>query len=166
MEKALWPRMSRPNGHMEKIMRRRTVFPLLVAVSCGLAVAIFAVAPLGSYVASAKQLAPTENKGFKTTKTQLVDLGPEIQGMNGRQLRLRVLTIEPSGHIKIHSHKDRPAVVYFIQGADTVTFGDGTEKTFRAGDTTSSTKNTTHWHRNDGNEMVILIAADILHKKK
>jgi len=146
-------------------MRRRTALTLPIAASFGLAIAIFAVAPLGSYVASAEQLAPTENKGFKTTKTQALDLGPEIQGMNGRQLRLRMLTIAPGGHIKIHSHKDRPAVVYFIQGADTVTFGDGTEKTFRAGETTSSSKNTTHWHRNDGKEMVILIAADILHKK-
>jgi hypothetical protein len=28
--------------------------------------------------------------------------------MAGRQLRLRVLKIEPSGHIGLHSHKDLP----------------------------------------------------------
>ena len=31
-------------------------------------------------------------------------------------MRMRMLTIEPGGHIGIHSHKDRPAVAYFLQG--------------------------------------------------
>jgi len=147
-------------------MRLRTTITTSIVASFGLAVAIVAVAPLGSYVASAKQVSPTENKGSVATKTEVIDLGPEIQGMDGRQLRLRVLTMAPGHYNKMHSHKDRPAVVYFIQGTDTVTFGDGTEKTFHAGDTSSATKNTMHWHRNDGNEKIILIAVDILHKKK
>jgi len=147
-------------------MRRRAALTLSVAASFGLAVAIFTVTPLGSYLASAKQVSPSENKGFVTTKIQVVELGPEIGGMNGRQLRLRVLTMKPGHYNKMHSHKDRPAVVYFLQGVDTVRFGDGTEKTFRAGDTTSANRNTMHAHRNDGKEMLILIAVDILHKKK
>ena len=60
--------------------------------------------------------APKDNKGFTASKTTVVDLGPEIEGMAGRQLRLRLLTIEPGGHIGLHSHKDRPAVVYFLTG--------------------------------------------------
>jgi quercetin dioxygenase-like cupin family protein len=58
---------------------------------------------------------PKENKGFTASKTTTVDLGPEIEGMNGHQLRLRVLTLEPGGHIGLHSHKDRPAVVYLCK---------------------------------------------------
>src|ERR1051326_3531783 len=87
--------------------------------------------------AAAAQEAPKDNKGFTTTKTVAVDLGPEIEGMSGRQLRMRVLTIEPGGHIGLHSHKDRPAVVYFLQGTDTVISADGASKTFHAGDTSS-----------------------------
>jgi len=120
----------------------------------------------GPLVAQAQQAAPKEHKGFKTGKTEIIDLGHEIEGMNGRQLRLRVLTIEPGGHIGIHSHKDRPSVVYFLQGKDTVIFADGTEKHFQPGDTTSAGKNTTHWHRNDGKEPVVLIAVDVFHPKK
>lgn len=112
------------------------------------------------------QGAPHGNKGFKTVKSEALDLGPEIAGMDGRQLRLRLLTIEPGGYIGIHSHKDRPAVVYFLQGVDTVTFGDGTVKTFKPGDMGSAGRNTTHWHRNDGKEPVVFVAVDILHKKK
>src|SRR5690606_16057763 len=63
------------------------------------------------------QEGPKDNKGFNTLKSEIVDLGPEIAGMEGRQLRLRLLQIEPGGHIGIHSHQDRPAVVYFLKGA-------------------------------------------------
>ena len=86
--------------------------------------------------------------------------------MDGRQLRLRVLTIEPGGHIGLHSHKDRPAVVDFVQGADTVIQEDGTAKTFHPGDVSSATKDTTHWHRNDGQDNVVLIAVDIVKPAK
>jgi hypothetical protein len=43
--------------------------------------------------------APKDNKGYTTGKTVAVELGPEFAGMDGRQLRLRVLTIEPGGHV-------------------------------------------------------------------
>jgi quercetin dioxygenase-like cupin family protein len=125
-----------------------------------------ALAILGPAWAHAGDAAPTGNQGFKTTKSQVVDLGPEIAGMDNRQLRLRILTIEPGGHIGVHSHNDRPAVVYFIQGTDTVIFGDGTVKKFQPGDVGSAGKATTHWHRNDGKEPVVFVAVDILHKKK
>jgi quercetin dioxygenase-like cupin family protein len=116
--------------------------------------------------AQADQSPPKDNKGFSTVRTVTVDLGSEIDGMNGRQLRMRELRIEPGGHIGIHSHKDRPAVVYFLQGTDTVTFEDGSKKTFHAGDMTSATKNTTHWHENTGAEPVILIGVDVFHQQK
>jgi len=34
-------------------------------------------------------------KGVATELLATVDLGPEIQGMEGRQLRMRMVTIEP-----------------------------------------------------------------------
>ena len=120
---------------------------------------------LGCYAARADD-APKGNVGFSTIKTQVVELGDEIEGMSGRQLRLRVLKIEPNGHIGIHSHKDRPSVVYFLQGTDTLSSADGSSKTFHPGDTTAATKDTTHWHKNNGTEPVVLIAVDVFHNKK
>ena len=114
-------------------------------------------------VANSRQVAPDSNQGFSATPKQVVDLGPEIDGMEGRQLRMRLITIEPGGHNAIHSHADRPVVVYFLQGTDTVTFGDGTEQSFRPGDTSFANKDTTHWHRNDGEEPVLFIAVDVFH---
>jgi len=130
-----------------------------------LATLAIAMCLLTSPLAQAQE-APKGNNGFKMLKSEVVELAPEIVGMEGRQLRLRLLTIEPGGHIGIHSHKDRPAVVYFLKGEDTVTFGDGTSTTFKPGDTGQAKHDTTHWHRNDGKEPVLFVAVDILHKKK
>jgi quercetin dioxygenase-like cupin family protein len=128
--------------------------------------AIASIATLVMASTALAQEAPTANKGFQTLKSEVIDLGPEIAGMEGRQLRLRLLQIEPGGHIGIHSHKDRPAVVYFLKGASTVHSGDGTSKVFKPGDTGSANHATTHWHGNDGKEDVLFIAVDILNKKK
>lgn len=132
-----------------------TAFVLLASLVMGCA----------PFVALAED-APKDNKGYTASKTTVVDLGDEIEGMAGRELRLRLLTIEPGGHIGLHSHKDRPAVVYFMQGTDTVINVDGSSKTFHPGDTSFATKNTTHWHRNDGKDNVLVIAVDILKTAK
>jgi quercetin dioxygenase-like cupin family protein len=105
---------------------------------------------------------PTDNKGFTASKTTAIDLGSEFPGTAGLQLRLRMLTIEPGGHIGLHNHKERPSVAYFVQGTDTVIREDGSSKTFHAGDTNTEPGATVHWHRNDGKDAVIIIVADVL----
>ena len=42
------------------------------------------------------QAAP-ETKGVTVQPLATVDLGPEIEGMAGRQLRMRMVTMEPGG---------------------------------------------------------------------
>lgn len=105
--------------------------------------------------------APKGNKGFTSSKTTVVELGSEIDGMADRQLRMRMLTIEPGGYIGIHSHKGRPAVVYFMQGTDEVGLGDGSKTIKHPGETSMATSQTTHYHRNIGKDNVVLIAVDI-----
>ncbi len=52
---------------------------------------------------------PPETKGVAVKLLATVDLGPEIEGMAGRQLRMRMVTIEPGGVFgPIHDHRDRP----------------------------------------------------------
>src|SRR6266496_853461 len=68
---------------------------------------------------SNEQVAP-ETKGVTVKLLATVDLGPEIEGMAGRQLRMRMVTIEPGGVFgPIHDHKDRPGMVYILQGTIT-----------------------------------------------
>lgn len=106
--------------------------------------------------------APKGNKGYTTPKQIVLDLGAEIPEMKGWQLRLRQLNIEPGGYIGIHNHKDRPSVVYFSHGTDTVTNEGGSAKTFKAGDTTAEGVKTVHWHKNVGNDEVVIFTADLI----
>ena len=41
--------------------------------------------------------ATPETKGVAVKLLAALDLGPEIEGMTGRQLRMRMVTIEPRG---------------------------------------------------------------------
>jgi quercetin dioxygenase-like cupin family protein len=111
---------------------------------------------------AAAEDAPKDNQGYTTPKTITIDLGNEIPSMAGWQLRLRALNIAPGGHIGLHSHKDRPSVVYFQQGTDVVTNEDGTSKTFHPGDTTAEGVNTVHWHKNTGDDAVVIYTADVV----
>ena len=64
--------------------------------------------------------AAQETKGVTVNLLAALDLGPEIQGMAGRELRMRMFTIEPGGVIgPIHDHIDRPGMVYILQGTIT-----------------------------------------------
>jgi hypothetical protein len=64
--------------------------------------------------------AAPETNGVSVEVLATVDLGPEIESLVGRQLRMRVVTIEPGGVFgPIHDHKDRPGIVYVLQGTIT-----------------------------------------------
>ena len=66
-----------------------------------------------------EQAAP-ETKGVTVKLLAAVDLGPEIEGMAGRQLRMRMVTFEPGAIFgPLHDHIDRPGIVYILQGTIT-----------------------------------------------
>jgi len=115
----------------------------------------------GIGTAVGQQKPPTENKGLTTEKTVTLDLGGELEGMQGRQLRLRVLKLAPGGVIGLHSHKDRPAVAYILEGTLTEHPEGGATKNHPKNDLLSVGKDTAHWEENKGKTPVVLVAADI-----
>jgi hypothetical protein len=57
-----------------------------------------------------------ETKGVTVKLLAALELGPEIEGMAGRQVRMRMVTIEAGGVFgPIHDHKHRPGMVYILQ---------------------------------------------------
>ena len=61
-----------------------------------------------------------ETNGVTAELLVTVDLGPEIEGMTGRHLRMRLFTFEPGAVFgPIHDHIGRPGVVYILQGTIT-----------------------------------------------
>ena len=68
---------------------------------------------------SNEQVTPAETKGVAVEVLATVDLAGEIEGMEGHQLRMRMVTIEPGGAFgPIHDHKGRPGTVAILQGND------------------------------------------------
>lgn len=104
--------------------------------------------------ATAQQAPPTVSKGISKTVPIAVDLGPEIPGMQGRQLELRIVTVEPGGVAGVHSHKDLPGVAYVLKGTLTEHRGD-VAKEYQAGDSFAEVG--THWAENKGTSPVVLI---------
>lgn len=114
-----------------------------------------------SAAAKAEEAPPKENKGLKAPVLASLDLGPEIDGMQGRQLRMRLLTIEPGGVIAIHPHKDRPSVVHLLHGTWTEKREGGYVKEYHEGDSWAEGKTTTHWAENHGTVPAVAIVVDV-----
>lgn len=90
------------------------------------------------------------------------DLGPEIEGMARRQLRMRLVTIEPGGVFgPIHDHVDRPGMVYILQGTIT-DHRDGVATEYGPGVGWPEDQNTTHWLENRGTTSAVEISVDIV----
>ena len=103
-----------------------------------------------------------ETKGVTVKQLATVDLGPEIEGMAGRRLRMRLVTIEPGGVLgPIHDHIDRPGVVYILQGTIT-DHRDGVAKEYGAGVGWPEDQSTTHWLENRGTTQAVEISVDIV----
>jgi len=135
-------------------MQRNSLY-MLAAGLAGIALAF------GLGVAVGQQTPPTETKCVKVSPPTALDLGPEVDSVEGRQLRLRVVTVEPGGVVAVHSHKGRPGVAYIVQGTLTETReGSGSEQRHQ-GESWTEDRNTTHWAENKGDKPVTIVAVDV-----
>ncbi len=109
---------------------------------------------------SNEETAP-ETKGVTAELLTTVDLGPEIEGMVGRQLRMRMFTFEPGAVFgPIHDHMDRPGVVYILLGTIT-DHRNGAATEYGPGVGWPEDRNTTHWLENRGTVRAVEISVDI-----
>lgn len=58
----------------------------------------------------------TPAKGVTDTLLAAINLAEEPAKIQDRRLRLRKLVIQPGGVVPWHSHGDRPAIIYIIEG--------------------------------------------------
>ena len=103
-----------------------------------------------------------ETHGVTTELLGTVDLGPEIEGMEGRELRMRLVTIEPGGvYGPVHDHVDRPGIVYILQGTIT-DHRDGMATDYGPGLGWPEDRNTVHWLENGGTTTAVEISVDVV----
>jgi quercetin dioxygenase-like cupin family protein len=103
-----------------------------------------------------------QTKGVTVELLTAVDLGLEIEGMTGRQFRMRLVTFEPGGVFgPLHDHKDRPGLVYILQGTIT-DHRDGVATEYGPGVGWPEDRNTLHWLENRGTIPAVEISVDIV----
>ncbi|CAN5309182.1 hypothetical protein BH09ACT2_BH09ACT2_20210 [soil metagenome] len=106
--------------------------------------------------------AATASRGVSIELLSAVDLGPEIAGMAGRQLRMRKVTIDPGGVFgPVHDHVGRPGSVYVLQGTMT-DHRDGESKEYGPGPGWPEDSHTMHWLENTGTTPAVEISVDIV----
>ena len=103
-----------------------------------------------------------ETRGVSVELLGTVDLGPEILGMDGRQLRMRRVTMEPGAVFgPLHDHRGRPGIVIVLEGTIT-DHRDGVATDYGPGLGWPEDRHTLHWLENRGSVVAVEISVDVV----
>ena len=82
--------------------------------------------------------------------------------LRGHQLRLRRLVVQPGGEVPVHSHENRPALIY-IESGEMTEFKNtcAVPILHRAGEATPEDHRVVHWWRNTGRVPAVVLSADV-----
>ena len=109
---------------------------------------------------------PAESKGISADQLRALDLTGEIDSVRGRPLRMRRITLLPGGVIGLHSHKDRPALIYTLSGSITEYSSTcGAPIEHKAGDISREADGLSHYWVNHGKVATVLLSSDVFHGK-
>ncbi len=102
-------------------------------------------------------------KGVTDTVLTTVDVAHEPAAISGRSFRMRRLVVQPGGIVPWHSHGERPAIIYIVQGEMTEYASTCSAPiVHKAGDATPELHSTSHWWKNTGHKTAIIISSDLL----
>ena len=100
--------------------------------------------------------------GVTDTVIAMIDVDQQ-QGIKDRKFRMRKLVVEPGGVVPWHSHGERPAIIYIIEGEiDEYASNCAVPIVHKAGDVVAETKDVSHWWKNVGDKKAVLLSADLL----
>ena len=106
-----------------------------------------------------------ETSGVAVEMLGTVDLAGEIEGMEGHELRMRKVTIEPGAVLgPVHDHKGRPGLVWILQGTIT-DHRDGVATDYGPGIGWPEDRGTLHWLENRGTVPAVEISVDIVNRE-
>jgi quercetin dioxygenase-like cupin family protein len=103
-----------------------------------------------------------ETRGVEAELLASIDLGPEIEGMDGYQLRMRRFTFAPGAVFgPLHDHVGRPGTVFVLEGTIT-DHRDGIATDYGPGLGWPEDRTTVHWLENRGTVPAIEISVDVV----
>lgn len=142
---------------------------LLSAVLAGATLASPALAgscPEEHVLSEPRDLGKVSAEGVKIEMRDQIELGGWRE-MAPFRMRMRHFTIQPGGRVPVHSHGDRPSILYFVSG-------EATEHNslcavpilHKAGESAAEFgANIVHWWSNEGHEPAVLISVDVVPSK-
>ena len=157
--------MSISSSNSRSLRRTLVVTGLAVAsLSLGSVSALAGECPADKVGKNAMPAGATAPVGVTDTVLASIDLAQESIAAESRDFRLRRLVIEPGGVVPWHSHEDRPALIYVVEG-EIVEYASTciAPIVHKAGEVAPETHATAHWWQNLSDKTVVLLSADILH---
>jgi quercetin dioxygenase-like cupin family protein len=129
--------------------------------------AIAGECPADQVKADAMKPGDLPKTGVTDTVLASIDLAGESIMAEDRTMRLRRLVIEPGGVVPWHSHDDRPALIYIMEG-HIIEYRNtcAVPIEHKVGEVAPEVRGTSHWWKNTGDDTVVLIVSDILHDPK
>ncbi|HLJ65238.1 MAG TPA: cupin domain-containing protein, partial [Stellaceae bacterium] len=79
-----------------------------------------------------------------------------------RHMRMRQITIEPGGHVAMHSHRERPALSYVLKGQVTEHRVGAPDRVYQPGEVLSEPTSVDHWAENKGSDPAVIISVDLV----
>jgi quercetin dioxygenase-like cupin family protein len=168
---AAMPAVGNLNRGVTTMTTNLSIQPKLIRRSFAASVAMLAITVAGAAYAGE---CPADKTGIDVTPASTADyrgVTDEVAasldlaqhlGIDGRLLRLRRLEIAPGGVVGWHSHEDRPAIIYVLQGAITEYRSTcSVPIEHKAGEATPERKEASHWWRNNTKNAAVLLAADV-----
>ena len=118
--------------------------------------------PADKVVADSGMKSDAAAKDVTDTVIGSIDLKDEAPKLDGRLFRLRRLEIEPGGIVPWHSHAERPALIYVVEG-EMVEHSStcSVPIVHKAGEVAQETHAVSHWWENAGGVKAVLLSADI-----
>lgn len=103
-----------------------------------------------------------DTRGITSELLAKVDLDHEIEGLEGRQLRMRKVTFAPGAVFgPEHDHRDRPGLVFILEGTIT-DHRNGIATDYGPGLGWPEDRDTLHWLENRGATAAVEISVDIV----
>lgn len=137
------------------------------AAACVAAIALSAApafareCPANEIAANPLADAPTMASNVTDDVIASIDLTGRY-GVANRNLRMRRLVVNPGGVVPLHSHADRPANIYIVEGQITeYSSACAVGVTHREGDVVAEQGELSHYWRNNSRRRAVLISADI-----
>jgi quercetin dioxygenase-like cupin family protein len=105
-----------------------------------------------------------ETRGVESELLASVDLGREIEGMDGFELRMRRFTFAPGAVFgPLHDHVGRPGTVFVLEGTIT-DHRDGVATDYGPGLGWPEDRTTVHWLENRGAVPAVEISVDVVRR--